>query len=306
MIRVHMKLPTKGITDYNDKSAFEAFASLIDQMKQSGLSPTHFLGQVSPYLLFSRGLTLADSILIDSDGNKYSFQNGEHNDVTGCNGTWKKNGKILTMKERMDLPDTWPHPKRPECQIKNLKIYPGARGMPKSIDELAEAMTKANEGFDPTEISTYIPAEETVSWNGPLSNPQALACFTGTLQSTFSLYLGSHTCYLPDQPIPFSDRKGPALIYCPCDGMIKLELSIKTNFRDTVRGPGTVTYAERGGKILIDYPSYDIHLYPPEGCAFEDIQLVKSILKKGVPDREEVSSLEQSRPSTASRTSYAR
>lgn len=298
MIKVQIKIPSTAATDYNDKSAFETFTSLIDRMKSSGLKPTHFLGQVSPYLFLGGSTSDKNLFLWDSDGNIYHKSSYEtYKNVTWACGEWKKSGKTLSMKERMTLPDTVPHPIRPECRIKSLKIYPGAEGMPKSIDELTKSMTAASIGFDNIEIANHIPNPENDVWDFPTTNPQALACFAGPRYSTFSLYVGSRCYYLPHEPIAFSHGKeGPALIFTSgFSDSVYLELTIKTNFRDTIRRPrrgrtlmSTVTSIGRKGEVLTEYSSHDIKLYPPLGCAFQDIPLVASILKKGVPDLEEV------------------
>lgn len=243
-----------------DTSTFDQFSKLIAQMIESGLKPIEFQAQVSPFIL-----NCVDS-LIDANGNLYT-----------------KEGKLAIKTKCMKEPDFTEDGKK----IKKFK-FPGAEGLPKTQPELKSAFTSLGGAFDLVDITEYTPTND--AWEGPVSNPQALAIFEGKNKAAFMLYIGSNGWKKPGSG---SKLQLPILPFAQyAIEPVELELAIKTMWNDYTliekKGPTLMsveTYQDGFGNVHTVMVPQDIkHIVEPD-TNFKDLPLIENILNYGNPEK---------------------
>ena len=279
MIKIKFQIPKQKINkpDYEEQATFSAFGQLVGKMKQAGLQPIKFFGQVSPFLVY-----FGNNSFIAQSGDKYTQEGG----------IWKKSGKEKSMKELLELPETMPHPANPGHQIEVMKIFPSAIGMPKSIDSLVAALMEVSHEFEKVDLKKYEQTDRDV-WDGPLSNPQALAYFVGKHHSKFALYIGSND-YLIENDLKEVGLKKISSTLPPLQSP-RLELTIKTDYGDNFTtdkpGPTLMSVSKHVGplgKVINETIIQDIGISSVQSdIPFTEIPLVKGILETGLPDQEE-------------------
>lgn len=255
---------------YGDNTTFAAFNNLVHQLLDADLEPKEFLGVATPHLLQVGGkIFVQDGAVYGSDGRR-----------------WIKTSTVPSMDSLQTKPDYVPHPKNPDMQVKSLKVFPSAQGLPKSIDALVHGFGVIGSVFPNVSIVENSSPEEFLAQ--PLILPQATALFGGLKGSRYVLTVGGSVCQNADHlnPVPSDTLFAPIV-----------ELGVMAGYGDSycadVPGPvlGSVSqYIGPRGKIVTKLAKRDFKFCVGLYDLVEKLPMVPHVIETG-----EVSSLERAR-----------